>query len=230
MRYLSGTGIRFDGEVLNSEDQFALPTGLELSTVEFAHLFSIFDGSRVHQQAEKATSRDDAPPGMYFTVVNNKLIQKQHKNRSGLFEEELGVPELFIQGLHIDHFFLNEHESPVGLGTIAFALCAITAHLARLGKISLIAAGGVGYDSRHIGFKIWPRFGFNAKLLPSEVQNTPHLSQCQTVLDVLAVDQLWWDEHGSQRLMTFDLAAGSASWRKLIDYLSRNERAGGQHA
>lgn len=229
-KYLSGTGIRFDGEVLNSDDHFPLPSGTELSTLEFAHLFSVFDGSRVHQQAEKTPSRDDSPPGMYFTVVNNKLIQNQHKNRSGLFQEESGTPELFIEGLHVDHFFLNERVSPIGLGTITFALCAITAHLARLGKISLIAAGGAGYASRHIGFKVWPRLGFNALLLPDETQSAPHLLQCQTVQDVLTTDQRWWDEHGSQRLMTFDLGAGSASWRKLVSYVSEKVCAGVQHA
>ena len=231
-KYLSGADIRFDGEMLNSDDHFTLPSGTELSTVEFAHLFSVFDGSRVHKQAEKTPSRDDAPPGMYFTVVNNKLIQNQHKNRSCLFEEESGTPDLFIEGLHVDHFYLNKQVSPVGLGTISFALCAITAHLAKLGKISLIAAGGHGYDPRHIGFKVWPRLGFNALLLPGETQNenASHLHQCQTVLDVLAIDQDWWDEHGSQRLMTFDLDAGSASWRKLVSYVYEKVCAGVQHA
>ena len=60
--YLSGSCIRFDGVELNSEDRITLPSGAELSTLEFAHLFSVFDGSRVHKQAEKIPSRDDAPP------------------------------------------------------------------------------------------------------------------------------------------------------------------------
>lgn len=83
--------------------------------------------SRVHEQAEKRPSLDDAPPGLYFTVVNNKVIQNPHKNRSGLFVEEAGSTDLFIEGLHVDHFFLNEHKTPPSLGTFAFALCAITA-------------------------------------------------------------------------------------------------------
>jgi hypothetical protein len=113
--YLTGTGIRFDGAALSSADRFALPFGV-ISTLEFAHLFSVFDGSRVHQQAEKKPSHDDAPPGMYFTVINNRLIQSQHKNRAGLVTEEVGTTDLYIEALHIDHFFLNERNTPPELG------------------------------------------------------------------------------------------------------------------
>lgn len=90
------------------------------------------------------------------------LKPHQHKNRSGLFVEETGSTDLFIEGLHIDHVFLNERKTPPSLGTFAFALCAITAHLAGLGHISLIAAGGRGFSPRHIGFKVWPKVGFDA--------------------------------------------------------------------
>lgn len=226
--YLTGTGIRFDGADLAPADRFALPFG-ELSTLEFAHLFSVFDGSRVHQQAEKHPSLDDAPPGLYFTVVNNKIIQSQHKNRSGLFVEETGATDLFIQGLHVDHFFLNEHRTPPSLGTLAFTLCAITAHLAGLGHISLVAAGGKGFSPRHIGYKVWPRLGFDAELLPGETDAAPHLQQCQTVQDILATDLAWWDENGSQRRMTFALAADSVSWQKLVPYASEKVSTGDAH-
>lgn len=215
--HLSGKGIRIDGDPLNV---VTLPSGVVLNALEFVHLFSVFNDSRVHAQARKKHTLDDAPPGFYFTVINTKLVQKRHKNSSGLFFEETGDPQLFIQGLHIDHFFLNEHESPIGLGTLAFSLCAMTAHLAGLSKIQLVAAGGHGYNPRYVGYKVWPRLGFDAELLPGETSQQHSLSECKTVLDVLAVDQAWWDQNGSQRLMAFELAADSASWRKLLSYLS----------
>lgn len=226
--YLTGTGIRFDGVDLTSTDRFVLPFG-DLSTLEFAQLFSIFDGSRVHKQAEKRPSLDDAPPGLYFTVVNNKVIQNQHKNRSGLFIEEAGATDLFIEGLHLDHFFLNERKTPSRLGTFAFTLCAITAHLAGLGHISLVAAGGKGFNIRHIGYRVWPRLGFDADLLPGEIDGVPHLQACQTVQDVLATDLAWWDENGSQRRMTFALAADSVSWQKLVPYAREKVSTGDAH-
>lgn len=222
-RHLSGTGIRYDGVPLDEASTFDFDFAT-LSTVEFAHLFSIFDGSRVHSQAENKPSRDDAPPGMYFTVINTKTIQNEHKNKSGIFTEDSGSTGLFIDGLHgmhIDHFFLNERKTPPSLGTFAFTLCAITAHLAGLDHISLIAAGGKGFSPRHIGFKVWPKLGFDADLLPGETDGAPpHLQGCHTVQQAVTADAAWWDEHGSQRLMTFDLAADSVSWQKLVPYAS----------
>ena len=217
--YLTGTGIRFDGVDLAPDDQFELPLG-SFSTVEFAHLFSVFDGSRVHQQAAKEPVQD-APPGLYFTVVNNHVIQSPHKNRLGIYTDQRGEADLFIDGLHVDHYFLNGHQTPPTLGTIAFALCAITAYLTGLSQVSLVAAGGRGFDDQYVGYKVWPKLGFDASLEPGEVAHVPHLAHCSTVQQVSATDWTWWEDQGSQRLMTFDLAAHSTSWQKLLPYVSR---------
>lgn len=217
--YLTGTDIRFDGVNLTPEDQFELPFGT-FSTVEFAHLFSVFDGSRVHQQAAKEPVQD-APPGLYFTVVNNQVIQSPYKNRLGIYTDQRGEADLFIDGLHIDHYFLHGRRTPPTLGTIAFTLCAITAHLTGLSQVSLVAAGGRGFDEQYIGYKVWPKLGFDAPLEPGEVAHIPHLAHCSTVQQVLATDSVWWEDYGSQRLMTFDLAAHSTSWQKLLPYVYR---------
>jgi len=217
--YFTGTGIRLDGAELMPGDQFELPFGT-FSTIEFAHLFSVFDGSRVHQQIAKEPAQD-APPGLYFTVVNTRIIQSPHKNRLGVYTDQRGAADLFIDGLHVDRYFLNEHRTPPTLGTIAFALCAITAHLAGLAQVSLVAAGGRGFDSRYVGYKVWPKLGFDAPLEPGEIAQAPHLAHCHSVQDVLAVDAAWWEDQGSQRLMTFDLAARSTSWQKLLAYVGR---------
>jgi hypothetical protein len=216
--HLSGQNIKYDGAFLTAADRIALPEPLgNVTTLELAHLFSIFNGSRVHQQVQNANGPDDAPPGLYFTVINRRILQ--YKNRTGLFKEDALQAGLFIHGLHIDHFFLRKTNSGVNLATIAIALCAITAQLKRLGTISLIAAGGKGYSRRHVGFKVWPKLGFDAKLLPGETDDDPHLQFCQTVQDVLRIDPEWWSANGSQRLMRFDLSPNSASWRKLIPYV-----------
>jgi len=132
--YLTGTGIRLDGVDLMPTDHFDLPFGT-FSTVEFAHLFSIFDGSRVHQQAEKSPSLDEAPPGLYFTIINSRLIENQHKNRLGVFQRDNAVIDLFIEDMHIEHYYRNARHAPPTLGSLAFALCAITAHLAGMGAL-----------------------------------------------------------------------------------------------
>lgn len=193
--------------------------------MEFAHLFCIFNGSRVHQQAEKRNGPDDAPPGMYFTVINPKLIQSQHKNKFGIFEETVGTKSLFIYNMHIDHFFLKDHVTPAGFATVTFALCAITAQLADLNAITLTAAGGPE-DDRYVGYKVWPKLGFDAELAGEETAEALHLKQCKTVLDVLAIDPIWWIANGSPRLMRFDLSPDSASWRKLISYICEKVLSG----
>lgn len=226
--YLSGTAIRYDGTILLPSDRFDL-SFCELSTLEFAHLFSIFDGSRVHRQATRHPGADEAPPGLYFTIINNRVIQSPFKNKLGLFSQDTGTTDLFIKGLHIDHYCLDRHQIPRWLGTIAFALCAITAHLAGLGHISLIAAGGRGFSKRYIGYRVWPKLGFDARLLSLETAAVPHLHGCKTVQDVLTVDPVWWDIHGSQRLMTFELGACSASWQKLLAYIQAKVFSGGSN-
>ena len=227
--YLTGTGLRFDGAELSAAERFDLPLG-EISTLEFAHLFSVFDGSRVHQQAEKKPSHDDAPPGLYFTVINNRLIQNQHKNCAGLVTEEIGTTDLFIDALHVDHFFLDERNTPPNLGTFAFALSAIAAHRLGLAHVSLVAAGGKGFNPRHIGYKVWPKLGFDADLLAGEINEAPQCNGCRTVLDVLTIDPAWWDQNGLQRRMTFDLAADSRSWRKLPPYVLSKASVEDPHA
>ena len=224
--YLTGTGIRLDSAELNPDDYYELPIGT-FSIVEFAHLLSVFDGSRVHQQLERSFSPDEAPPGLYFTIVNPRLIQHPGKNRLGLYAAPNGGTDLFIDGLHVDQYFLNERHTPATLGTLAFALCAITAHQAGLSQVSLVAAGGRGFNQHHVGYKVWPKLGFNAPLWPGEVAQAPHLIHCQSVQDVLAVDATWWEDHGSQRLMTFDLRASSTSWQKLLPYTAKKLSAGG---
>lgn len=227
--YLSGSGIRYNGANLIDANTFDFPFGT-FSTLELAHLFSIFNGSRVHMQAQNFDGPDDAPPGMYFTVVNTKLLQGPHKNKSGIFVEETETAGLHIDGLHIDHFFLNKKVTPPMLGTIAFALCAITAHLAGLQTISLIAAGGKGFDRRHAGYTFWPKLGFNAALVPGEIDGVAHLQGCRTVQEVCQRDLAWWETNGSQRLMTFDLdSAPGTAWQKLVLYTSGKISSGEQH-
>lgn len=218
--YLTGTGIRLDGVDLMPADHFELPFGI-FSTVEFAHLFSIFDGSRVHQQVERSPSLDEAPPGLYFTIINPRLIESQHKNRLGVFKRADAGIDLFIEDMHIDHYYLSEHRAPPTLGTLAFTLCAITAHLAGMGRITLVAADGHGSSARYVGAKVWPKLGFDAPLQPGETAGATHLAGCATVQDVMAHDAAWWAEYGTQRRMAFDLSANSTSWRKLLPYAGR---------
>ena len=231
--HLSGE-FRWDGTEIEVGDPIELD-GRMLESREFAQLLMIFSGSRVHAQAERRYGPDDSPPGMYYTTMNPGIVHEGHKNRVGIYLEEDG-PSLYIEdaandeevgaevaaAVHVDHFYLRE-QAPDGLGPVAFALSAMVAHRMGYKRISLIAGGGAGHDPRMIGYKFRPKVGFDAELDPGETDAAPHLAMCHTVQDVIAVDEAWWERYGSQRLMEFDLAAGSPSWRKLLDYLHGKE-------
>lgn len=209
--HLSGQHFRLDGSDADGL-VVALPFG-ELQAHELAQLFAIYDGSRVHQQREEPKF---APPGIYFTTVNDKLLQ--YKNKIGIVLDEGEGAGLHMPFLFIDQFFFKAKTSPKLLGTISFSLCAIAAHCCGLGFIDLIAAGGAGYHAKHIGYSYWPKVGFDAPLLPSEIEQLKHVPYATTVLDVIAADPQWWVANGSQRLMRFDLSPGSRSWSKLLSY------------
>jgi hypothetical protein len=176
--------------------------------------------------------------------VNRQVIHQGHKNRiglirideaeQGLFVESLEEPQPdeanlapggeadFRQGLHVDHHYLAD-DAPHFLGTISFALCAMTAHNLGFASISLIAGGGRGYNAQMIGYRYWPKVGFDAELLDGETARVPHLVSCRTVQDVVALDAAWWSANGSQRLLEFDLRADSPGWQKPLDYPHEKE-------
>ena len=227
-QWLTAAEISINGKKLNSSDTIKLPF-VSLSILEFSHLFAVFNGSRVHAQMEKKYGPDGAPPGFYFTIINNKIIQNKHKNKLGVYERQDEKPELYINDMHVDHFFLNEHMAPSLLGTFAFTLCAINAHRTGIGKITLIAAGAgkdadtgnKRYTQNYIGYKVWPKLGFNAPIDEAETRDYAHLITCNSVQDVLHTDAAWWEAKGFQRLMGFDLTATSRSWEKLLSYVER---------
>jgi hypothetical protein len=241
--FLSGT-FRFDGDDFVVGQVVEYIEGQFLQSEEFARLLMIFDGGRVHAQNQLNFGLDDSPPGIYFTSVNRRIIHQGHKNRIGLvriaddanglfvesLEEDLpddedvaeDVEAEYRQGLHVDHHYLAD-DAPHFLGTISFALCAMTAHNLGFVSISLIAGGGRGFNLDMIGYRYWPKVGFDAALLEDETAGAAYLADCRTVQDVLARDPAWWERNGSQRLMEFDLSEGSPSWEKLLDYLREKE-------
>jgi hypothetical protein len=163
---------------------------------------------------------DLSPPGYYLTIINTQVIAPGHKNKLGIVQREGVSSELFISDMHIDHFYLDAHGAPALLGTISFALCAIAALRAGLGRITLIAADGRG-GGGFVGIKVWPKFGFDAPLDVGEIAADERFSACHTVQDLMAVDADWWAIHGTQRLMAFDLTPYSISWGSLLDYLCK---------
>jgi hypothetical protein len=157
LEHLSGEGIKLNH--IPVELNTVIDLGFaQLSGLEFSHLFSAFNGSRVLGTITETTSPDGAPPGRYFMVIRPSLIQG--KNRSGIFEEESGSAGMYLSSLYMEHFFLLER-APKLLGTIALYLSATVAYGIGLRHIELLAAGGRGTRGGSIGYKVWPKLGFD---------------------------------------------------------------------
>lgn len=152
---------RYESRKLDETLTFQLDD-VTMSSQEAAQLLMVFDDSRVSAQAQHGIGVDDAPPGTYFTVINNTVIQNGHKNRIGIYEEAAGpslhlgdiaeevlAAEVMDEGtvddttraVFLDHFFLRQ-DVPHYFGTVAFALCAMIAHRMAFTHISLVAGGG----------------------------------------------------------------------------------------
>lgn len=224
--HLSGERIKVDGIWLDDEWRIDLNIG-NLDVLQFAHIFTVFNGSRVHIQAQ-TRALNGVPPGDYATVINTKVIEHGAKNRTGISKNVSGGDDLFIQSLYIDRYFIHE-KAPATLGTLAFGLCAINVFLLDVEEVTLIAAGGRhhGFDKKHIGYYFWPLVGFDAPLIDGECDHVEELKGSKLVSQVMKINPVWWKEYGSQRLMTFDLAPESSSWQTLISYLDSKLPLGG---
>ena len=218
---LTGTGILMEGKRLAPNDTIDLGVDQELlvSVEDFAHLFWVFNDSRVQYQRDHQHRSVYAPAGMYATVINPGLIKQGCKNKLGLVSVD-GSGGLSLSGVFVDLCMLRD-DAPSLLGAVAFGLCAMRAFLLGIDNISLVAAGGDGYKKQYFGFMVWPKFGFDAPLLPGEFhdERAPELASCKTVLEAVATSPESWSSYGSQRIMTFDLEPRSHSWATLVKYL-----------
>lgn len=213
--HFSVQSLTLDGRQVLSDTE-VLVGGTLLDATTFVYLFSVFNGSDCLSEETNTTGDDGAPPGSYICISNSAVIGAGHENRIGLYQHGRHT-DLSIDAVHIDHIFLAPHMRGSGLGGIMFGLCALAAFSIGVDRITLLAAGGQGFKSIYYGYRIWPRYGFDAPLNSHEL-SLPQFANCSTVQDLLMIDPAWWETHGGQREMDFDLTPHSRSWKILLDY------------
>ena len=196
--------------------------GRNLSIREFAKIFWLLSSSQV--KIKKKNEQSDGTPGGYCVSSVCDFIEKDSTNEI-IWYKSVNGDGLFIDALHISSIFFNE-VAPEKLATVAFVLMAITAYKLNVHEITLIAGGGVNQEewvpSDMVGYFVWPKFGFDAPVDPTELQkeDAVHLRKCSTVLEICEEDEGWWrDIGGSGRAMTFNLEPDSESWKALLNYI-----------
>ncbi|MBV6325412.1 hypothetical protein [Duganella violaceipulchra] len=193
---------------------------LDLDEVTVGRLFMIPDGSIVW--ALKVGENADAPAGLDIQS-SNPFLAEDETNSVIAFRDEIG-PAMWLDALYIRRLMLT-HNAPERLATVSFGLMAITAYRLGFQHISLFAAGMGPLEPNDpdsfIGYDVWPKFGFDAPVIPAELNRFPirELDSAHTVQEVIAAAPGWWAAHGTGRRMQFDLTAGSRSWNVLLNYL-----------
>jgi hypothetical protein len=193
---------------------------LTLNETTIGRLFMIPDGSVV--SARRVNAASDAPAGL--RIESSSVFHLDGEQSSVIVFREMVGSALWIDALHIQSLILAA-PAPARLATVAFGLMAINAYRLGFKQINLMAAGR-GPLSWHdpntmVGYAVWPKFGFDAPVEQVELDRFPQpgLSRARTVQDVRRAMPGWWEQHGSDRTMEFDLTANSRSWSILLHYL-----------
>lgn len=108
-----------------------------------------------------------------------------------------------------------------GYGIRMFAQEAHAAREAGISQIWLMAAGRKD-DTRYNGYYSWARYGFDAALEPADTAKLPvQYQRVKTVQELMntAEGKELWREHGTGRMMCFDLADAEC-WKVLAAYMA----------
>ena len=194
--------------------------GLTLTAAEVGRLFMAPDFSMI--SFRQLAERDDGTPAGLHVFSTNEFVQANEQIDVVAYRDVHG-DGVRIDALNLSRVMLAA-DAPERLCTVAFGLQACTAYRLGFAEVTLFAAGR-GYggapleEDDLVGYQVWPKFGFDAPLVPADLNRNPQLVHCGSVQDVLATDVAWWEANGRGMEMRFDLARDSRSWRVLLNYL-----------
>jgi hypothetical protein len=224
----------FSGQQLTMNN--AKMTGLEIqpkryTALEVAHLFMIPDGASIQDYVIRKRTSDGAPPGLYLQY-EHAFVDPLHTNCVGTYTINSGKG-LHVSGIQVDHVFWDEKLAPARLSTVAVGLMMVAAYKNDYDRVTLLAGGGAAQFAAEwsipdmIGYFVWPKFGFDAPVEPSELVGNPQLANCTSVQEVITLDSAWWKNTGGNgRVMEFDLNHDRPAWTTLLDYMFDVHRRG----
>lgn len=151
------------------------------------------------------------PAGVDATIIH-KYIDDQSRTIQKDRDGKLRI---------LNDYFRKSRNAPKQVGIISFAREVAGARALGVDYISTFAAGSYG-DTYYNGYYTWARFGYNANLTGSEIDELPPALKSATTLNQLMRlpgGPEWWKVYGIGREMRFDLGENSESLRILQDYL-----------
>jgi hypothetical protein len=133
---------------------------------------------------------------------------------------------------YIENHFSEVTSQGKGTGTRVFGdqVAHATAH--GIDRIEMIAARSFKADGSDslIGYKVWPKFGFDAPIHPETRARLPKpLRKAKNVSDLMQTEagRSFWAERGGGIEAKFDLNPGSASHKIWDDYRAAKAAKGG---
>ena len=192
---------------VNDPGGFMRRNGMQVADV--ARLSGAMDGSTVNIDASKLNAIEAS------FIVNNKILDDGKP-----MERSVRIIGSNIVVLNHGFMLKTEHQG-LGIGTRSLAIEAQAAKELGAVRIDTYAEGSAS-DMRYVGYKVWPKFGYDASLSQREIQSLPNsLSSARTVLDLVETEEgaKWWEEHGTGRFMSLDLRENSRSMRIMREYL-----------
>jgi len=113
-----------------------------------------------------------------------------------------------------------------GVGRNAFAKQVEQSRRLGVDRIKLKAARNDDPEYIQVGYKVWPKFGFDADLDARRLKEHPlpdSLRSAKKVSDLYATEEgrEWWEKNGWSTNMLFDMTADSLSWNIWRNYVTR---------
>jgi len=128
--------------------------------------------------------------------------------------------------LKLDSVTVARSRRRQGMGREAFARQLEEARKLGVDRIELLAARNDDPRFLQVGYKVWPKFGFDADLDPPRAAGLPKgLRRARRLSDLLAEPggRDWWEKHGWSIRLEFDMTAGSRSWQAWRHYVQRKQ-------
>ena len=137
----------------------------------------------------------------------------------------IGADDWIIRNLNV---FLDDELQGHGLGTEILGRQIESASKAGIKYLRTEAAGSINDESR-VGYKVWPKLGYEGFIPRDVLAKLPPEFAGMTKISELYVTQAgrdWWEQNGETVMLSFDLTPGSYSMRVWNAYLDERRRQG----